>query len=109
RLVVDTIGVPNLCEHVPSHLIWAVIADIGAHALGAAATRAQTIPALPAQAPTRPTPPQPLVSPPPEAVPQPMAASHTPRTPIGTPARPIPTPAKEPLSDLIDELEADAP
>ena len=34
QLVVETIGVPNLCEHVPSYLIWACISEIAARSLG---------------------------------------------------------------------------
>ena len=43
-LVVETVGVSNICEHVPSPIIWAVIADIAARALGNAAI---AIPAAP--------------------------------------------------------------
>jgi hypothetical protein len=100
RLVVDTIGVPNLCEHVPAHLIWAVIADIAERALGVVVLRTPASSA-PSVAPTRPTPPQPLVAPPPELV---ASASRAPTPPAG---RPIPAPGNQPLSDLIDELEAD--
>ncbi len=41
QLVVETIGVSNLCEHVPGTIIWACIAEIGARSLGgqAPATR----------------------------------------------------------------------
>src|SRR5678815_1128979 len=34
QLVVDTIGIPNLCEHIPQPLMWNVLADIGVRALG---------------------------------------------------------------------------
>jgi hypothetical protein len=34
QLVVETIGVPNLCEHVPSSLMWACVAEFAARALG---------------------------------------------------------------------------
>lgn len=34
QLVVETIGVSNLCEHVPAAAIWACIAEIGARSLG---------------------------------------------------------------------------
>jgi hypothetical protein len=34
RLVVETIGLPNLCEHVPASMIWACIAEIGARSIG---------------------------------------------------------------------------
>src|SRR5687767_14503109 len=33
QLVVETIGVPNLCEHVPSPIIWACISEIAARSL----------------------------------------------------------------------------
>lgn len=33
-LVVETIGVPNLCEHVPLPIMWACVAEIAARALG---------------------------------------------------------------------------
>jgi len=34
KLVVDTIGVPALCEHVPGTLVWACLAEVGQRALG---------------------------------------------------------------------------
>lgn len=34
QLVVETIGVPNLCEHVPTPIIWACIEEIGQRVLG---------------------------------------------------------------------------
>nr|MDQ3340213.1 hypothetical protein [Myxococcota bacterium] len=34
QLVVETIGVPNLCEHVPAQLIWACLSEIGNRSLG---------------------------------------------------------------------------
>src|SRR5438477_5954670 len=34
QLVVETIGVPNLCEHVPAPIIWACIAELASRALG---------------------------------------------------------------------------
>jgi len=33
QLVVETIGVPNLCEHVPSAIVWACVAEIGQRSL----------------------------------------------------------------------------
>ena len=33
-LIVETIGIPNLCEHVPSAIIWGCIADIAHRSLG---------------------------------------------------------------------------
>src|SRR5213075_1068471 len=34
QLVVETVGISNLCEHVPSPIMWNVISDIAARALG---------------------------------------------------------------------------
>jgi hypothetical protein len=34
QLVVETIGVPNLCEHVPAPIIWACIEELAQRALG---------------------------------------------------------------------------
>src|SRR5215510_5461490 len=33
QLVVETVGVPNLCEHVPAQIIWACIQEIGLRSL----------------------------------------------------------------------------
>ena len=33
QLVIETIGVPNLCEHVPANLLWACIDELGKRAL----------------------------------------------------------------------------
>jgi hypothetical protein len=106
QLVVETIGVPNLCEHVPSATIWAVVADIGGRSLGqavapvvAAPERASGVPvATPARASA------PLVSPPPEAA---AAVAHA-APPAPAPVGPsIPAPVNQPLADLINELESD--
>lgn len=34
QLVVETIGVPNLCEHVPAPIIWACLEELALRALG---------------------------------------------------------------------------
>jgi len=34
RLVVDTLGVPALCEHVPGAIVWACLAEVGQRSLG---------------------------------------------------------------------------
>jgi len=75
RLVVETIGVPNLCEHVPASIIWGCIADVAARSLGKGM----------------------LAPPPPE-----VSASLPAHTPPSGAAVAAP---KEPLSDLISELE----
>ncbi|HEX3480982.1 MAG TPA: hypothetical protein VHT91_38460 [Kofleriaceae bacterium] len=77
QLVVETIGVPNLCEHVPAPIIWACIEELALRALGgvviaapgpaaaassrpnstATASRPIPLPTPPPPAETRPTPP----------------------------------------------------
>ena len=74
QLVVETIGVPNLCEHVPAPIIWACIEELALRALGGVVI---AVPA--AMSSSRPNPgqttqvsrPIPLASPPP-----PLAAEH---------------------------------
>jgi hypothetical protein len=65
QLVVETIGVPNLCEHVPAQIIWACIQEIGDRSLGGVAiatpASSRTFTATPSAA-TRPIP---LSTPPP--------------------------------------------
>ena len=96
RLVVETIGIPNLCEHVPPPIIWGCIADVAARSLGKAGDAVA--------APMRTTASgRAVLAPPPEA----NVPSHTPATGAPVSAGPsIPSPGgKEPLSDLISELE----
>jgi hypothetical protein len=77
QLVVETIGVPNLCEHVPAPIIWACIEELALRALGgvvltapgpaavassrpnstATSSRPIPLPTPPPPAETRPTPP----------------------------------------------------
>jgi len=72
QLVVETIGVPNLCEHVPAQIIWGCIEELGLRALGGAPI------AIPA----------PAVISRPQAAPAPQAARPVPLAP--------PPPAAEP-------------
>ena len=96
QLVVETIGVPNLCEHVPATMIWACIAEIGARSLGKQIEIIAPAPAVTAPSTPTATPRAPLTPPPPDVViaptrptPPPMAASvptfprrRLPRSPI---------------------------
>jgi hypothetical protein len=103
QLVVETIGVPNLCEHVPAHIIWACIAEIGARSLGQAFTAAPPIMTRaslsqsPSGPPTRPTPPpmSSVLAPPPE----PAAAAGA----VAASEKAV----NQPLAELITELESD--
>ncbi|HSD89205.1 MAG TPA: hypothetical protein VLB44_16870, partial [Kofleriaceae bacterium] len=102
-LVVDTIGVPNLCEHMPAPLIWACIADVGLRSLG-------NQPAVTSTPLRRPAPKSSVLAPPPEpaVAPAPVATGSTPVA-IGPSIPPAPQPAaNQPLADLITELEQDS-
>jgi len=103
RLVVDTIGIPNLCEHVPTSIIWACFADMAARALGkevAAPTRHDKTASGRA-----------ILAPPPDINNAPTATG-APVAPVsvGTSAAPqSPDAGTQPLQDLISELEQDEP
>ncbi|CAN5189485.1 hypothetical protein BH11MYX1_BH11MYX1_32220 [soil metagenome] len=101
QLVVETIGIPNMCEHVPASLIWQCIAEIAARSLGQAYT-------APPQILTRSRISEPSISPPPSAAssmlappPDEMVAPAAVGTQPGGPSIP------SPLNDLISELEQD--
>jgi hypothetical protein len=102
-LVVETIGVPNLCEHIPAGVIWGCISEIAARSLGqayAAPTRPPIV--------TRPIVPTSndsgsMLAPPPDAIDAPTALGTSP----GSVGPSIPSPTNGPLADLITELEAD--
>ncbi|MBV8757130.1 MAG: hypothetical protein JO257_07650 [Deltaproteobacteria bacterium] len=105
QLVIETIGLPNLAEHLPAQLIWAVIADVGGRALG----HAQDAPVVVAKprTPTTPPPPRPLTAPPPPEVV--VAAPRPTPQPMPAVGPDIPAPASAALADLINELENDQP
>ncbi|HEX3764994.1 MAG TPA: hypothetical protein VHW23_40140 [Kofleriaceae bacterium] len=88
QLVVETIGVPNLCEHVPAPIIWACLEELGLRALGgvvvaapgpAASSRPNGAAAAPPSRPIPlPTPPPPETRP----TPPPMPAVVGPSIPL---------------------------
>jgi hypothetical protein len=91
QLVVETVGVPNLCEHIPQTIIWGVLLEIGARALGNAPLAQPR--AVPLANPLG------VAPPPPEIAAAPVAPqAHTPSGPS------IPPPQ---LGNLLAELEAD--
>jgi hypothetical protein len=74
QLVVETIGVPNLCEHVPAHIIWSCIQEVALRALGG------VVIATPAATSSRPNAapisrPIPLATPPPPPATEPKVAA----------------------------------
>jgi len=111
QLVVETIGVPNLCEHVPTAIIWHCISEIASRALGqtyTAPTPILTRPTRPATSPGTPVTSTTsasgsMLAPPPDAIEPPVAMGTSP----GSVGPSIPAPVNQPLADLITELEAD--
>jgi len=106
QLVIETIGLPNLAEHVPAQLIWNCISEVSARALGKqieiiapapAVTAASSSPAVSSRTP--------LTPPPPDVVIAPTRPTPPPMTAVGPD---IPAPASAALTDLINELESDS-
>jgi hypothetical protein len=126
QLVVETVGVANLVEHVPGAIVWACVAELGARSLGrapeafaaAAALRTSNGAAAmvgspaaavgsgpaPASSPaTSREPARSVLAPPPEPAPAPRALEPAPTPPVS-----IPSPAvNQPLADLVSELDQD--
>lgn len=69
QLVIETIGVPNLCEHIPAPVIWACLAEVGDRSLGVEIAMGTPPPhPIITTAPlpiTSPPPPEPVKEPPP--------------------------------------------
>lgn len=113
QLVVETVGVSNLCEHVPSPIIWNVIADVGARALGNAIPIAPAPSPIVKKADSEPTrkplsigsPPPPAEKPAEPARPATVGPSIPPPSPSGTHAVPVAVG----LEDVVAELEAETP
>lgn len=105
RLIVETIGVPNLCEHVPTHIVWGCIAEIGARSIGK-----ETEVVAPSSTPSAR-----VIPPPPSERASSSSSSSssviTSAAPVSIgPSIPAPTPtpaADQPLADVITELEQD--
>ncbi len=119
QLVIETIGIPNLCEHIPTEIIWSCISDVALRSLGR-----EFVPAAPSTvrepmvtretlraAPLAMTPP-----PAPEERQAPVVAAHSqrPRGPSIPPPSSGPVTATNPalsaseeLADVVAALEAD--
>jgi hypothetical protein len=119
QLVVDTIGMTNLCEHMPGPVMWNVLHDIGLRALGkigtvmqpmaTAASKSQPTAASDSRPTALPQAPQPGQAPPPPAASKPPfrsqvgagaasrsaalspgASSRRPQAPAAPPEKPMP-------------------
>lgn len=95
-VIVDTIGIPNLCEHLPKPLLWTCLAELAATALGAPREPAMAPTAVASSAPTpTPAPVAPRAAsadtllPPPPSARRPGSSADEPRTaPAAAPAEP---------------------
>ncbi|MGN6105025.1 MAG: hypothetical protein ACTHU0_07975, partial [Kofleriaceae bacterium] len=120
QLVVETIGVPNLCEHVPSKIVWACLAEVGARSLGGALPVAVPRPISTVGLGSKPIP---LATPPPpDVLPPPATPSKAPLPSVLGGAIPAPgtagaasasgtasaagAPSAE-IADVVAALEAD--
>ncbi len=103
QLVVETIGVPNLCEHVPAQIIWGCLQEIGLRALsGVVMATPSGVPiSRPNAAQTAPVSrPIPLSTPPPPPASEPR---HTATPPTGVVGPTIPA-----LGHAVAEAEHDS-
>jgi len=83
RLMVETIGVPNLCEHIPAPIIWSCIEELAVRALGGAVIAAPAMAASPVSRPV------PLSTPPPPPPAEPKVAAQPAPAAVG-PSIPAP-------------------
>lgn len=95
-LVVETIGVPNLCEHIPSTIIWDCLAEVGQRTLAGGAPAKAAAAGKAAPLPVSAPPPELKRDTPPRGTPVAAAAA----------AAPIPKPA-DGLADVVAALESD--
>lgn len=113
QLVVETVGISNLCEHVPSPIIWNVIAEVAARSLGNALPIAAAPQPILKRADSEPTrkplsigsPPPPAEKPAEPAKPASLGPSIPPPAPSGNHAVPVAIG----LEDVVAELEAETP
>jgi len=88
QIVVETIGVPNLCEHIPATIIWGCIAELGARTIGGGVVAAAIVQ-------------KPISQP----ISQPIAIAAPPPE-VAAPSRPTPPTM---IGPTIPSLEADEP
>ncbi|MDX2092979.1 MAG: hypothetical protein SFX73_34360 [Kofleriaceae bacterium] len=115
-LIVETLGVPNLGEHIPPSILWACLAEVGARALGGTYVVAPRTDHVPRPAPAAPRPSVASGTPsPPVAAVKPLAIDSPPPPAPPKPARPapvnpgpsIPTPSSHPLAEIAADIDAE--
>lgn len=113
QLIVETVGVGNLCEHMPVGVMWSVLTEVAARALGgelparpaAAPSIAASTPSAPGSriAATTPATPLAVASPPPPET----RTGITPAPPPRGPKIPGPKDDLQSLADVVDALHAE--
>lgn len=103
QLVVETVGVPNLCEHVPSRIIWGLLAEIGARSLG------QAIPERAAFTKSEPTAAAGKTEPTKAGQTPPTGVPTTKRPPAMTPPKPLPVASPPPVETKTSVTPAPPP
>ncbi len=107
-LVVETIGIPNFCEHIPAPIIWACLADIGSRSLGGYVPPVVAAPIVATPAPAaRTLPATPLTAPPPDIIAPTTVVSASPPVTLPPVAAPPSLDLEVGLNDLVNELNAD--
>ncbi|HEY5950198.1 MAG TPA: hypothetical protein VIV40_32100 [Kofleriaceae bacterium] len=102
QLVVETIGIANLCEHIPAAMIWGCIAEFGARALGKEPDVATPNVSL-AKTPSG----RNILAPPPDVNNAPTATGAPVAIGPNVPTPPPTAAVNQPLADVITELEND--
>lgn len=107
QLVVETLGVSNLCEHIPANAIWSCIAEVAQRSLGGEVNARPAAPTSPAIV-TRPASvkanaPLSISGPPP---PDPVKPT-TPAAPLPKPGPSIPAPGTSPANTALAEVSGD--
>lgn len=105
QLLVETIGVPNLCEHVPAQIIWACLAEIGHRSLGKAVDETPIV--IRPKSVTSESKSGPLTAPPPDVITKPANPPLAPPPKVG-PSIPSPGAGAQSLSDIVAELESES-
>jgi hypothetical protein len=105
QLVVETVGVANLCEHLPPALLWTCLAELGARALDhdfvPPARAEQSVAIGTPSPPVAAVKPLAIDSPPPPEPPKPTRPAPS------NPGPSIPTPGTSPLAEIAADIDSE--
>ncbi len=100
QLVVETVGIPNLCEHIPTGAIWSCLAEVGQRSLGGEVAPRPAAASAIVTRPAKPNAPLSISGPPP-----PEPAKPTPALPPPMTGPSIPVPSQVVVSASADGLD----